>query len=521
MFATPVVRKTGKKKSSQRGIALLICIFALLLVSGIALALLGNSDTETSVNQNYRETQVAYFAAQSGISEAISRMKLPPTATNAIVPPAVMPSTATVGGVVYVLNKRSSTEAVEPWTLGNAFQDTELCHENFPLLSGLINTGSGVPCATVPSGSTWYGTAQNSVSPLTNTSGALDYKWVRINLKGNGSAPPYYVNGSSSSTTLGTQVCNAGTSQALLPTGMASCTAAGMQPVYVVTSLAVTPRGTRRMVQTEISRLVGTLPTFPAAVTLDGPGSTLTPPFDAPNSNPFHIDGNDHGGCGGANQSAVGVINAPTQTLVVDAIPSNRLDHYTGVSGTTPAIDILSVPPTPGNTATPGTRPVLDPSLTTPAQIESLISGITQAADPTNVYTGAQTDINIGSQASPQITVVNGDLTMTGTTRGGGILLVTGTLTMSGNSGFYGVILVLGKGVFVGNGGGNGQYDGAVIVAHTRDTNGNVLSSLGTPIMDWNGGGGNGFYYNTCAINSARNVFTGPFVRLATRELMY
>ncbi len=520
MFGSLVVRKTGKK-SSQRGIALLICIFALLLVSGIALALLGSSDTETSVNQNYRETQVAYFAAQSGIAEAVSRMKLAPTASNAVVPPSIMPSTTTAGGVVYIVNKRSSTEQVQPWALGNTFQDTELCHENFPLLSGLINTGVGVPCASVPTGSTWYGTVQNSIAPLTNTSGALDYKWVRINLKGNGSAPPYYVNGSSATTTLGVQVCNAGASQALLPTGAASCTAAGMQPVYVLTALAVTPRGTRRMVQTEVSRQVGTLPTFPAAVTLDGPGSTLTPPFDAPNSNPFYIDGTDHGGCGGANQSAVGVINSTTQSLVVNAIPSNRLDHYIGVSGTTPDVDVLSVPPPTGSSPTPGTRPVLSPSLTSTTQIEALIASLTQAADPSNVYTGAQTDINIGSQSSPQLTVVNGDLTMTGATRGGGILLVTGTLTMSGNSGFYGVILVLGKGNFVGNGGGNGQYDGAVIVANTRDSNGNVLSSLGTPIMNWSGGGGNGFYYNTCAINSARNIFTGPFLRLATRELMY
>jgi hypothetical protein len=507
------IESRSKKRRNQKGIALLVCIFALLLVSGIALAMLGNSSTETSVNQNYRETQVAYFAAKAGIAEAVDRMKLPSTNVNAVAPPTVMPSST--GGIVYIVNPRGSSDIVQPWAAGNRYQDTELCKENFGL-SGLTNNGIGISCNTVPSGSSWY-LARNSYSPLTGTTGALDYKWVRINLKSNSSGFPYYANGSASSTTLATQVCNGGTSEALLPSGYTDCVSAGMQPVYVLTSLAVTQRGTRRMVQTEVSRKVSKLPNFPAALTLDGPGSTLTPPYDAPNSNSFYVNGNDTSGCGTTNQSAVAVTDTTTKTLTISGIPSNRYSHYTGVDGTSPDVGVVC----PVGSTTCAGRSVLDPMLTSTSQLQALTSSLQESAAPSNVYNGPQTNINLGSQAAPQITVVNGDLTMTGTTVGGGILLVTGTLTMSGNSSFYGVILVIGKGVFIANGGGNGSYNGSVLVANTTDSTGHLLPTLGPPVVDWSGGGGNGIYYNSCAINQAKSIFFGPFIRLASRELMY
>src|SRR5512141_3165129 len=108
--------KVSGPKRKQRGIALLICIFALLLVTGIALAMLNSSDTETVVNQNYRESQQAYFGAQAGINEAIDRIELGLAgAANGIAAPAVMPSAT--GGVTYIINKKSAAEAVTPWTL--------------------------------------------------------------------------------------------------------------------------------------------------------------------------------------------------------------------------------------------------------------------------------------------------------------------------------------------------------------------------------------------------------------------
>jgi hypothetical protein len=151
--------------------------------------------------------------------------------------------------------------------------------------------------------------------------------------------------------------------------------------------------------------------------------------------------------------------------------------------------------------------------------VENVVTMLRSAASPANVYTGNQSNINIGSQSSPQVTVVNGNLTMSGNTRGGGILVVTGTLTMSGNSGFYGIVIVAGSGNFVSNGGGNGEFDGTILVAKTRDSSGNRLSTLGEPVVDWSGGGGNGVYYNTCALNAAMNGI--GYRTQSTRELLY
>jgi len=505
-----VSTKVSGPKRKQRGIALLICLFALLLVTGIALAMLNSSDTETAVNKNYRESQEAYFGAEAGINEAIDRIELGLAgAANGIVAPTVMPSAT--GGVTYIINKKSAAEVVTPWTLGSQFMDTELCKENF--FPTVVNNLTGAVCAALPTGSTWY-TSVNSYSPFTGTSAALNYKWVRITLKGNSTTYPYFANGSNLAATAATQVCSSGPTQAMLPSTATTCPNASMQPVFVITSLAVTNRGTRRMLQSEYTKI--SMPPFPSALTLDGPGSSLVPPYDAPNSNPFHINGNDQGGCGGGNHPAVGTTDSPTRTQVIGAIPANRLDHYTGVDGTTPDVTVI----TPVGTApAPNTIPGLDPTWTSPSQIESLASTLAAAANPSNVYQGNQTDINIGSQASPQITFVNGDLTMTGSTRGGGILIVTGTLTMSGNSGFYGVVLAIGKGVFQANGGGNGEYDGSILVAHTRDANGNVLPNLADPVVNWSGGGGNGVYYNSCAIQSAQQSL--GLIRMSQRELTY
>lgn len=498
--------KKPRKTRKQRGVALLIVIFALLLVSGIAIAMLGNSDTETGINQNYRETQQAYFAAQGGIAEGIAKIK----AGTAV--PTVMPSSSSTAGVVYIINKKSSTEGVTPWTADSTYADTEFCKENFGL-SGVTNNGTGAPCTTLPSGSNWY-TSVNSTSPYTSTSGALEYKWTRITLKSNSSSYPYFTNTSNASGTLATQVCGDGQgNEVMLPTSYTSCTAASYFPVYVLTSLAVTTRGTRRMVQREITKIK--IPPLPGALTFDGPGNSFTPPYSAPNSNNFFVNGNDRtttasGGCGGQNRPAIAVIDTPTDNLVANAIPSNRTSHYTGSGGTTPDVEVVS------STALAG--------WSTPAGAEAIAAQLKAAASPSNVYStntgNSYPNFNgLGTSTSPQITYVDGNLTMSGATYGSGILIVTGTLTMSGNSSFDGIILVIGQGTFVADGGGNGQYNGAMLVARTRDTSGHVLSTLGEPIVDWSGGGGNGIQYDSCMINNVQNGL--GFRTQMTRELLY
>ena len=88
---------------------------------------------------------------------------------------------------------------------------------------------------------------------------------------------------------------------------------------------------------------------------------------------------------------------------------------------------------------------------------------------------------------------------------------------MQGNGSFYGLILVVGQGTMDFSGGGNGQIQGGLFLAKTRDTSNNILSTLGSPSIDWNGGGGNGVFYNSFHVNNMfRNM---AFIKLAFKEL--
>ena len=70
------MRTESKRKRGQgeEGIALIMALFALLLLSAIAMGMMYMADTETSVDTNYRDAQVAIFASQGGLQEARLRI---------------------------------------------------------------------------------------------------------------------------------------------------------------------------------------------------------------------------------------------------------------------------------------------------------------------------------------------------------------------------------------------------------------------------------------------------------------
>jgi len=57
----------------QRGVALIMALMLLLLLTALAAALVFVANLETSVNANYRREQVLYFAGKAGIEEARDR----------------------------------------------------------------------------------------------------------------------------------------------------------------------------------------------------------------------------------------------------------------------------------------------------------------------------------------------------------------------------------------------------------------------------------------------------------------
>jgi len=488
-----------KKRSSERGIALLIAIFALLLISGVGLALVMMSGTETAIAANYRTTTQAFYASYAGLEEARSRMwqNFPAGAGGSIAgafyAPQPIGGPVAVGRVMYILNPAPG-EIVNPTNLvaTNTYADFQ------------YQTEWGTPVTSAPNV-----TGTNSNAVVGGMPGPA-YKWVRITTKTERSSR-IDVNGDGVLDPL-TPIYTDGTNQFL----GAGLPGANLQQVFRITSFAWTPGNGRRVTQYDAYRVVFNL-AVPSALTFDGNGSALFPA----NSAVYHVDGNDSnpapanqppGGCPapGAAVPAVGTVSPGDDVAISNAIPNNRIGNYTGSGGTTPDVQDVSAG-IPANLKTVGDLNKLVQSLaqnattnlTVPVGQTTITNSQFTDADP------AQNGLQIGSPSSPEVVVATGPTVLSGAVTGYGILVVTDDFVIKGNFVWEGIILVIGKGYVQVAGGGSGTIDGAMLLARTVDAAGNPLPAASIPggsTLDWQGGGGNGVHYSSCNINNANNA---------------
>ncbi|HXO39768.1 MAG TPA: hypothetical protein VN872_14090, partial [Candidatus Acidoferrum sp.] len=270
---TKMIART--KKRNEQGMALLLALFALLLLSGIGLCMVLASTTETRIDANYGGSLRSYYAARSGLEEVRDRMSFPSTSTTGpggIADRLPQDIAGNPFGVLYVLNPANG-ETVDPSDPNSPYFDNQLCHD---YNSGVAAKDSR--CTVVPAGN-WTLPAQLAAVGATPTAVPAGYKWVRITLKTNRIADPYFVDGDSQSASLDTRVCWDGLTEQLSPGGATpSCDANGMQSVYMLTSLAASaqPGGlnaSRKMVRFEV---VAPSIRPPGAVTMDV-GSSISP----------------------------------------------------------------------------------------------------------------------------------------------------------------------------------------------------------------------------------------------------
>ena len=126
MIARVPKRKVGK----ESGVALLISLFALLLIAVVGVALIMASGTDTALTGNYHSATSVYYAALAGLEEGRGRLlpkslyPLPST----FVP--LMGGILAPGEVRYILNPMPG-ETVAPWDLGTptTYPDTEYFQE--------------------------------------------------------------------------------------------------------------------------------------------------------------------------------------------------------------------------------------------------------------------------------------------------------------------------------------------------------------------------------------------------------
>ena len=514
--------------NSESGIALLIAIFVLLLITAIGAGMIMLTNTEINTSANFRDEQTAFFGAKAGIEEVRDRLR--PGASNSL--NGILPVTllGAAGGALYVVNPNNG-EADTPWAVnGGAYPDDEVCGE-------MSNLGTAYACAgtpLAPVATTWYTSTTASAAYQTLPSATVpvtSWKWTRVNLKtdytSSGSTATSSVDGQAWPTNENYIVCWTGSNEMATPlvgSPLTTCSTAGAGylPVYVMTTLAVTPSGSRRMVQAETAAL--TFPTIPGAMVFDGSNPTYSeassgaysvtgtdsdPTSGTPNSLGPPITGANAVACPAPHsQPAIGVYNAasvgPVQTDI-----SGRSSSYTG---------------SPAGVANVSTA--LGTTLGTVGGLEALVTQVTNAAAPVNINASSVPNPGSVSPYSPVVNVVTGDLSISGGWSGAGILLVEGTLTMSGNPSFSGLILVIGKGIVVKNGGGNGTLDGSILVANLYDSSGvytpaHLMPSSGapgTPNITWKGGGNAGIQYDSCWSSAMSQSLNYRIV--AVREMM-
>lgn len=477
------------KRTSESGAALLIAIFALLLISVIAMALVVSSGTDSALASNYRTSTGAYYAALAGLEEA--RGRLLPKNPNPINP--ALGSTQ----VFYIINQASG-ETVDPTSSSPA---------NYP--DGEYQLEFGVPVSG----------ANVNRTPSTPTVPGLPtpaYKWVRItgvtekslNADVDGDSD---INQDPTALLYYETVPPPGFKPGLTPNASPTTV-----PAFEITALSALPSGSTRMLQyvvvpvmiPPISSSSSGGNTFPGALTLVGNGSI----FQDAGAGGYRIDGRDS--CSTTNPQ--GSVQSIAYTNVGDYTTING--QVTSDPGNYPGFPMVSSgpPPAPYVPTTPSISSsaiVPSPAWQTPAALDAVVQEIESSADvvinkPSATGTDILTSAPMMSSSNPVTIVVNGDLNLNAWHNTGyGLLLVTGTLQYDPEATWNGVVLVIGQGVFSSSQNGTGGINGAVVVAKTKNSAGNLLPTLGAPFFgsqtSFGSTPGFGIVYSSCAGQSA------------------
>jgi hypothetical protein len=480
-------RDCKTRRRSQNGIALLIAIFVLLLISVVAIALLVSSGTETALGANYRTSSSVYYAALAGLEEARGRLlpRNPNPFGNSVVPPNLP-----LGQTVYVIN-RLSGENIAPWDQSNSFYDKE------------YKTEFGVEASAVSSWQSVYSIWDNNSLIVP---GPI-FKWVRINAAseqslflqvnsdGYNAAPAIYFDPFHLNSSLNPW-----------PSLVVGPTATSVQALEI-TAMASLPTGSKKILQYLVAPVSVNL-NFPAALTLDGYSDV----FNSPDHSAWVAQGNSDGGDSACSPSgpipypvyAVGVPDNPDVTNVTNGIPTsptNETVNFTGI-GSSPSVGQVT----------------LAASLLKVQGLNQVVQTIIQNADA--VIPGPATEANLPSamsSANPMTVAIQGDFYLgTSIPAGYGLLLVTGNFTYDSGSNWNGVVLVIGKGSVAetSQNGAGGTLKGAMLIARTLSPLGNPLPGNGPPgpatfnDSPPSGSVGHGFVYNCGWIQQAQAPLT-------------
>lgn len=215
-----------------------------------------------------------------------------------------------------------------------------------------------------------------------------------------------------------------------------------------------TYRNSRRRIVAYLSP-IAELPTLTGALSVQDPASALQV-----SGSSFAIDGNDINIDGTPGAAApihgVTVANPGTTPTLLGSLSSGQAANILGQGGSPSA------------------------SAVAPMGLPTIASALTRVVH-NSVAAGSYSNIpDFGSAAADiwRVSECNGNLSLSGTTAGAGILVVRGNLEVTGNFQFAGLVIVLGN-VVLSGGGSSANLRGGLLVG------GN--SSGGMPVCDING----------------------------------
>lgn len=538
-------RKMRSHQKHQRGIAMIVALLCLVLLAAIGMGLMFMADTENSVNNNYRDSQKAYFGARAG-AEYVRLQLAGNGSLNASAKALTMPSSAAGTGVLYVKNP-TSAEAIDPTTgagatvAANPYLDDQLCWEKYTGLTATLTPGTTGPCGSpstpatqlLASTSTAFTASTLTASPGVNSADSLPFKWVRITNKQNLMGPMpgnKTVDGTTTAATYGLQVCWDGSKELTIPVGTTCDTQLPMtMPVWQLTSLAVTPKrgqnpGSRRIVQMEVALQPPLVP--PAPIATQAPvnlqGSFVLNAYDSCSCTctTTGSGNNTTTTCGAGQPSCIKSAHAiyTQNTVSVTGGAGQTLTSYG--SDPTQSASVQNVNPWPGyldiNTLINQYRG----GATTAGYSCTGTQNFT-AIPATYLNCGTQTSQTFGTYPSGlpnEPSTVNtvteyipGSVKLTSAASGAGILIVDGDLEINGGLNWYGLILVRGKVSFTGGAGQNVNLYGSILAG--KDVNATDQAQTDTF------GGSINFHYDVCAL---KRLGSGtPPQLLASHEIMY
>ncbi len=430
----------------ERGIALLASLFVLMLLTILALAMMLAATTETMINQNFRQSKNAFYAAEGGLEEARLRLSLPGD------PPGI-------AGLLTNLNYKYTAvyiradSSINPTnnSSSNPYYDPEWTTiQKRDANSNLILVSSGL---TTPVYRTTLQTNPRQVP----------YSWVKVTRKtevfagqdfnvdlnsANNDLPVYY--GYGNLTGLYSQYVN-DTTNAGSHSGF---------PVYLVTSMSLANDGSRHTVQSEVT----TLPPEHANAAVDSYNNVNF-------QGNLTVNGFDE--CSSTGGGVVGVQSHGT----VDT--PNGAQNITGV-------------PEPIVAGAPWTHDV--PHLIETLRKSGIFSPIESPGTNVTCSGGSCSGSNavLGSYPSQMgYYYASGNTSITSNSSTGyGILVVNGNLTFHGGFSFHGMIICNGTINFTGGGSDHVNIHGAIIA-------GQSITDTTTDL-----GGSINIQYNGCDIST-------------------